>query len=102
MTTWMLLRHMSALADHGSDARFRAQVQADPSYRWTQQTILEWAATHLAPVGPPGQVFYYSDIGYTYLALVLENVTGGGLAESVRRLDSSGEFPFGLRYQYVG
>jgi D-alanyl-D-alanine carboxypeptidase len=82
----MLLHHTSGLDDY-TGTPFLQAVLADPSYRWTQQTILEFAATHGKPVGAPGDSFHCSSTGYTYLGLVIENVTGVDLAESIRRLD---------------
>ncbi|KAJ4509127.1 hypothetical protein HRR83_007192 [Exophiala dermatitidis] len=59
---------------------------ANPEYRWTQQTVLAWAAANVTGVGFPGERNHYSDTGNTYLGLVIENVTELNLAEAGRTL----------------
>ncbi|OQV06626.1 hypothetical protein CLAIMM_11168 [Cladophialophora immunda] len=86
ITSWMLLHHISGLGDHATDPRWLQEVTANPEYRWTQQTILAWAAANVTGVGYPGERYYYSDTGFTYLGLVVENLTDLGLAEAVRTL----------------
>lgn len=88
ITTWHLLHHTSGLGDFASDPRWMQEVLSNPQHVWTQRSVIEWSTVNSTPVGSPGEVFYYTDTGYTLLGLILENVTRTELAAAVRDLTS--------------
>lgn len=87
ITPWMLLHHTSGLGDHSSDPRFRELVLSNPEHKWTTQEILQWCAENLTPLSVPGAEFHYSETGYAYLGLALENTTSLNVGDAVRILD---------------
>ncbi|KAK5100950.1 hypothetical protein LTR70_001013 [Exophiala xenobiotica] len=86
ITTWHLLHHTSGLGDFATDPRWLQEVLSMPHHMWTQRSVIEWSTVNSIPVGSPGEVFHYSDTGYTLLGLILENVTRTDLAAAVRDL----------------
>ncbi|KAK5096442.1 hypothetical protein LTS08_007698 [Lithohypha guttulata] len=86
ITTWQLLHHTSGLGDFASDPRWMQEVLNSPQHVWTQRSLFEWSTANSTSVGYPGEVFHYSDTGYTLLGLILEVVTKTDLAAAVRRL----------------
>lgn len=86
ITTSQLLHHTSGLGDFASDPRWLREVLGAPQHMWTQRSLIEWSTANSTPVGYPGEIFHYTDTGYTFLGIILENVTGTGLAAAVRNL----------------
>jgi len=86
ITTWHLLHHTSGLGDFATDPRWMQELLSMPQHMWTQRSVIEWSTVNSTPVGSPGEVFHYSDTGYTLLGLILENVTRTDLAAAVRDL----------------
>lgn len=88
ITTWHLLHHTSGLGDFATDPNWMEAIFNDPQHMWTPQSVIEWSTVYSAPVGYPGELFHYTDTGYTLLGLILENVTRTDLAAAVRDLTS--------------
>lgn len=88
ITTWQLLHHTSGLGDFASDPRWMQEVLSAPQHMWTQRSLIEWSTINSTTVGHPGEVFHYTDTGYTLLGLILENITRTDLATAVRDLTS--------------
>lgn len=86
ITTWHLLHHTSGLGDFATDQRWMQEVMNKPQHMWTQRSVIEWSTFNSTPVGAPGEVFHYTDTGYTLLGLILENITRTDLAPAVRDL----------------
>jgi len=86
ITTWQLLHHPSGLGDFATDPQWVQEVMAMPQHMWTQRTVIEWSTANSTSVGYPGEVFHYTDTGYTFLGLILENITWTDLAAAVRDL----------------
>ncbi|KAK5944740.1 hypothetical protein PMZ80_001940 [Knufia obscura] len=86
ITIWQLLHHTSGLGDFATDLRWMQEVFNEPQHHWTQRSVMKWSTVNSKPVGAPGEVFHYTDTGYTLLGLILEKVTGTGLAAAVRDL----------------
>lgn len=85
ITIRQCLYHRSGLFDYamGNDS-YIATALKDPYKRWTRTEQILFAIENGEPLGKPGKVFGYSDTGYILLGETLENITGKGLAESLR------------------
>ncbi|PCE66314.1 serine hydrolase domain-containing protein [Sediminicola luteus] len=97
-----LLQHRSGLADVLGDQReaFTQQLFADPQRQYDPQSILETfyaldlpQKAHFAP----GEGWFYSDMNYVLLGMLIEKLEGVPLAASIRKriLD-----PLGMQHTY--
>lgn len=86
ITTRQLLAHTSGLADHWGMRLYQLQARYVPGRRWTRIEQVRFAMRHGAPVGAPGERFFYSDTGYLVAAEVLERASGQTMAQAVRSL----------------
>jgi D-alanyl-D-alanine carboxypeptidase len=93
ITIEQVLSHRAGLNEHPAVRSYVAKVSTDPQHHWTAQEQLQWLVDSLAPVGPPGAQFRYSDSGYVLLGLIVERFTGQSLGPAVRSL---------LRYDALG
>jgi D-alanyl-D-alanine carboxypeptidase len=55
---------------------YGAKLRTDAQHHWTPREQLEWLVDSLAPVGPPGAQFHYSDAGSVLLGLIVERYSG--------------------------
>lgn len=82
-----LLTHTGGLYDHGDAEAYTEAIMADPRRHWTPieqiTALVEWGDK----LDKPERIYSYSDSGYVLLGVILEQVTGQGLAEAVRELD---------------
>ena len=88
-----VLTHRAGFNEHPAVRSYVAKLRTDPQHRWTPIEQLQWLVDSLAPVGPPGAQFRYSDDGYILLGLIVERLTGQSLGPAVRsllRLDALG------------
>lgn len=72
-----LLSHMSGLfgdAAKGASVLLEKLLE-EPMEERHPHDMIHWAKEHLQTKFPPGQGFYYSDIGYYLLQLLIEKVT---------------------------
>jgi CubicO group peptidase (beta-lactamase class C family) len=91
VTVHHLLCHTSGIADYaeeGEDLPFYVADYAElwhdlPCYRIQRVADFLPMFTDRPPIGPPGEVFRYSNAGYLLLGLVVEEVTGGGFNDVV-------------------
>mgnify|MGYP002780414939 FL=1 len=81
-----LLQHRAGLHEHTAVRGYLAALRTDPQHRWTPREQLQWLVDSLAPVGPPGAQFRYSDDGYILLGLIVERHTRTSLGPAVRSL----------------
>ena len=86
ITIEQVLSHRAGFSEHPSVPSYVARLRTQPQYRWTPREQLEWLVDSLAPVGPPGAQFRYSDSGYVLLGLIVERYTGKALGPAVRSL----------------
>lgn len=87
-----LLMHNAGMPDHADDSYVEA-VFEDTQRQWTRGEQVAFLTAHHDPLGPPGDVFVYSDTGYILLGHMIERATGETLAAAVRRL---------LRFEALG
>ncbi|MCU0565852.1 MAG: beta-lactamase family protein [Oculatellaceae cyanobacterium Prado106] len=81
-TIRQLLNHTTGFNDPYTDA-FQQAVLANPTYKWQAQEVLEFAEGR-DPATVNGS-FYYSNTNYLLLELILEQVTGEPLAQTIRQ-----------------
>lgn len=86
ITMEQLLAHRAGLDEHTSLPSYLAAWYADPRKRWTREEQVRLLVDSLAPVGPPGAQFKYSDTGYVLLGAIVERYTGKTLGPGVREL----------------
>jgi D-alanyl-D-alanine carboxypeptidase len=86
ITIEQVLTHRAGLNEHPAVRRYIARLRTDQQYRWTPREQLQWLVDSLAPVGPPGAQFRYSDDGYVLLGLIVERLSGQSLGPAVRSL----------------
>jgi len=86
ITIGQLIGHTSGLWDHASEGAFFVAVLERAGNVWSPRDLVEWAIANGEPVGPPGEQWHYSDLGYLLAGLVIESVTGEPVYETYRRL----------------
>ena len=86
ITIEQVLSHRAGFHEHPAVPSYTARLRTAPRYRWTREEQLQWLVDSLAPVGPPGGQFRYSDSGYTLLGAIIERYTNQPLGPAVRRL----------------
>ncbi|WP_229398684.1 serine hydrolase domain-containing protein [Micromonospora okii] len=96
ITVRMLLNHTSGLSSYTADGGFMSGLKVDPQRVWTDRELLAVAFRH-QPNFPPGQEWSYSNTNYTLLGMILEKLTGKGMAELVQQRIAG---PLGLRHTY--
>ncbi len=86
ITVRHLLTHTGGLYDHGDAEAYTEAIIADPQHHWTPTeqitALVEWGDK----LAEPGRIYSYSDSGYVLLGVIIEQITGLGLAEAVREL----------------
>jgi D-alanyl-D-alanine carboxypeptidase len=85
-----LLQHRTGFADIFTDtaARFYVGVFLHPHRQYSPEMIIEkYYAYRLnqKPHFKPGEGYYYSDINYVLLGLIIEQITGESLPEQIRQ-----------------
>ena len=86
ITIEQVLNHRAGLNEHPAVRSYVAKLRTDPQHHWTPREQLQWLVDSLAPVGPPGAQFRYSDDGYVLLGLIVERYSGQSLGPAVRSL----------------
>ncbi|MCU0647065.1 MAG: beta-lactamase family protein [Gemmatimonadaceae bacterium] len=86
ITIEQVLSHRAGFAEHPSVPSYVARLRTQPSYAWTREEQVQWLVDSLAPIGPPGAQFRYSDTGYVLLGAIVERYTGQPLGPAVRAL----------------
>jgi len=86
ITVRHLLTHTGGLYDHGDAEAYTKAIIADPTHHWTPTeqitALVEWGDK----LEEPERIYSYSDSGYVLLGVIIEQITGQGLAEAVRGL----------------
>jgi D-alanyl-D-alanine carboxypeptidase len=98
ITIEQVLSHRSGLHEHVAVRSYIGKLRTDPQHHWTPREQLQWLVDSLAPIGPPGAQFRYSDAGYVLLGLIVERHTGKSLGPAVRSL--LGFDALGLRHTW--
>lgn len=86
ITIEQVLSHRAGFNEHPAVRSYVAMLRTDPRHHWTPREQLQWLVDSLAPVGPPGAQFRYSDDGYVLLGLIVERLSGRSLGPAVRSL----------------
>ena len=86
ITIEQVLSHRAGFNEHPAVPSYTARLRTAPTYRWTREEQIQWLVDSLAPVGPPGGQFRYSDSGYTLLGAIIERYANQPLGPAVRRL----------------
>ncbi|ONI75132.1 penicillin-binding protein [Actinosynnema sp. ALI-1.44] len=90
-----LLNQTSGLPDYAGDARVSVPYIAntDPRQPWSPQSLVDIALS-AAPVGAPGEKFFYANTNYVLAGMAIKAVTGNEpVAEIQRRIIE----PLGLK-----
>jgi D-alanyl-D-alanine carboxypeptidase len=98
ITIEQVLNHRAGLHEHVAVRSYVPMLRTDPRHHWTPREQLQWLVDSLAPVGPPGKQFRYSDSGYVLLGLIVERYSGQALGPAVRSL--VGFDKLGLRHTW--
>lgn len=77
-----LLNHRSGLGDFINTPGFANSWFNTPGYVWDPQDVIE--SFGVPPVAAPNSSFYYSNVNYLLLGLVIEAVTGNPLADELQ------------------
>ncbi len=96
ITVRMLLNHTSGLFSYTADPNFFADAEKDPQHVFTERELLDIAFRH-APTFAPGQGWAYSNTNYTLVGMIVQKVSGKGLATLVQQRIAK---PLGLRHTY--
>ena len=86
ITIQQILRHSAGFFDHTNAPEFFAKVFATPAYEWTRTAQLQLGVEKGEPIGPPGDQFSYSDMGYVILGELIETYTGKSLDGGIKEL----------------
>jgi D-alanyl-D-alanine carboxypeptidase len=83
-----LLNHTSGIADYFEEkpAKGKSVLELaidEPDRFWTPLETIQWAKDNLEAHFPPGKGFHYSDTGYQLLGLIIEEITGKPMYESL-------------------
>ena len=83
-----LLNHTSGIADYFEEKPEKGKgilelAVDEPDRFWTPAETIQWAKDNLEAHFPPGEGFYYSDTGYQLLGLIIEEITGKPMHESL-------------------
>lgn len=75
-----LLNHTSGLFGDGLEKSKQGTSMMDllldeSPHHWTPHYIIQWSKENLTSHFPPGKEFYYSDMGYYLLILIIEKIT---------------------------
>ena len=90
LTIRQLLEHRSGLADLFTDAQFRFYIKEflHKDYSWSPETLMnQYYRYHLNKKAhfAPDSGYYYSDINFFLLGMVIEKITGQTLAQQFRK-----------------
>lgn len=77
------LNHTGGFPEYGSWATYVAAVRGAPEQPWTPLEFIEQART-TGPLFEPGHGWAYSNIGYLFLRLLVERVTGQTLGDALQ------------------
>nr|WP_042191377.1 serine hydrolase domain-containing protein [Kibdelosporangium sp. MJ126-NF4]CEL20039.1 D-alanyl-D-alanine carboxypeptidase [Kibdelosporangium sp. MJ126-NF4]CTQ97263.1 D-alanyl-D-alanine carboxypeptidase (EC 3.4.16.4) [Kibdelosporangium sp. MJ126-NF4] len=81
-----LLNHTSGLPDYAGDTRVSVPYIANnnPRQPWPPQTLVDIALS-AAPVGAPGEKFFYANTNYVLAGMAIKAITGNDPAVEVQR-----------------
>jgi D-alanyl-D-alanine carboxypeptidase len=73
-------------------------ITANPDITFTPEDLIAFTRENQAPVGQPGQQFYYSDTGYILLGLILEAIEGKSYSDILEERIFE---PIGMKESYL-
>lgn len=83
ITIRQVLNHTSGLPDYGGMEAYQQSLKQRPQDPWTDEEFLSYTCGyHLRST--PGTTFSYSNIGYLYLRLLIQAITGLSFADALR------------------
>jgi len=90
ITIDQLLQHRTGLADIfiDTETRFYVNVLTHPRARYSPERIMDTFfkyGLNEEPHFKPGEGYYYSDINYVLLGLIIEQITGDSLPQQIRQ-----------------
>lgn len=80
ITIRQLLNHTSGLPDYGGMESYQQSVRNRPVEPWTEEEFLAYTCGYRLR-STPGRDFNYSNIGYLYLRLLLQSISGLSFAD---------------------
>ncbi len=83
ITIRQILNHTSGLPDYGGMEAYQQSLKQCPADPWTDEDFISYTCGYRLR-STPGTMFKYSNIGYLYLRLLLEAVTGLKFADAAR------------------
>jgi D-alanyl-D-alanine carboxypeptidase len=83
ITVRQLLNHTSGIFNYTDDIDWRAALLADPLRVWEPHELLDAALLHPLDF-PPGRGWNYSNTNFIVAGMIVEAITGHGIAEEVR------------------
>lgn len=98
ITVRQLLNHTSGIAEYDESHEFKqATAHRSRSQPWTASEAIKYVYD-APPNASPGERFKYTDTNYILLELIVENITGGTLAQATRDLILQ---PLGLKHTFT-
>jgi D-alanyl-D-alanine carboxypeptidase len=98
ITVRQLLNHTSGIAEYDESYEFKqATAHRSRSQPWTASEAIKYVYD-APPNASPGERFKYTDTNYILLELIVENITGGTLAQATRDLILQ---PLGLKHTFT-
>lgn len=97
-----LLNHTSGIADYFEEQPEKGKsilelAMDEPDRFWTPIETIQWTKDNLEAHFPPGEGFYYSDTGYQLLGLIIEEITGKHMHESLHEYIF---YPLNMNHSY--
>ena len=97
-----LLNHTSGIADYFEEQPKEGKsiielIIDEPDRFWTPVDTIQWAKDNLEAHFPPGEGFFYSDTGYQLLGLIIEEITGKPMHESLHEYIF---YPLNMNHSY--
>lgn len=83
ITIRQLLNHTSGLPDYGAMESYQQSLKQRPQEPWTDDEFISYSCGYRLR-STPGREFNYSNIGYMYLRLLIQSITGLSFADALR------------------
>jgi D-alanyl-D-alanine carboxypeptidase len=84
ITIRMLANNTSGLIDYFTDPDFQNMLLADPTRKWTNKELVDYAMTKQTGSFTPGTVWGYSNTNFILMQMIVELLTGTTLGEEIQ------------------